>query len=69
MCPEYADNMKMLDGTATLICHQTNKINNYPKEEKIDELCGQVRNLHKMLVKQSKQRRIRRNRRATNMTK
>ncbi len=49
---EYAENIKMIDGTAATIFQQTKKFAKDPKEASIDELCKQVKNLHLLLMKQ-----------------
>ena len=50
-CLEYAENIKMTDGTAAPIFKQTKKFDKNPKETKIDELCKQVEHLHLMMMK------------------
>ncbi len=54
-CLEYAENIKMTDGTAVLIFQKTKKFNKDPKETKIDELCKQGENLHLIMMKQPRQ--------------
>ena len=54
-CLEYAENIKMLDGTTNSILQQTKKFDKDPKEATIDELCKQVENLHLMMMKQPRQ--------------
>ena len=51
-CLEYAENIKMLDETTTLIFQQLKNSDKDPKEAKIDELRKQVENLLLMMVKQ-----------------
>ena len=51
-CLEYAQNIKLMDGTAGTIFQQTKKFENDPKEAKIDKLCKQDRNIHLMMMKQ-----------------
>ncbi len=38
-CLEYAENIKLMDGTAASIFQQTKKFDNDPEEAKIDEPC------------------------------
>ena len=51
-CLEYAENIKMMDGTAASIFQQTKKFDKDRKETKIDELCKQVENLRLMMMKE-----------------
>ena len=52
---EYAENIKMLDGTTTSIFQQTKKFDKDPKETTIDELCKQVENIYLMMMRQPRQ--------------
>ncbi len=54
-CLEYAESIKLIDGTAASIFQPTKKFDNDPKEAKIDELYEQVDNLHLMMMKQPRQ--------------
>ncbi len=48
----YAENIKMMDGTAAQTFQQTKNFDKDPKETKIYELCKQVENLRLMMMKQ-----------------
>ncbi len=52
---EYAENIKILDGTKTSIFQLTKKFNKVPKEAKNDEMCKQVENIYLMIMKQLRQ--------------
>ncbi len=53
--PEYAENIKMMDGPATPIFQQAKKLDKVQKKAKSNKLCKQVENLHMMSMKQPKQ--------------
>ena len=52
---EYAENIKMLDGTTTSIFQEKKKFDKDQREAKIDELCKQVENHYLMIIQQPRQ--------------
>ncbi len=54
-CLEYAENIKMIDGSTTSTFQQAKKSDKDPKEATIDELCKQDENLHFVMMKQLRQ--------------
>ena len=54
-CFEYAEKIKMMDGSAVPLFQQTKKFDEDPKENEIDELCKKAENLHLIIMKQPRQ--------------
>ena len=54
-CLEYAENIKMIGVWTAALFQQAKKFGKNPKEDKIDELCKQVENLHLTMMKQPRQ--------------
>ncbi len=57
----------MMEGSVSPLFKQTKKFDKDPKENKIDQLCKQVENLHLMIMKSPGRLRSRQNRCATSV--